>query len=91
MNGPEVFSLILSNFIENLSLDGVTMIEENLILDMELPCEDPSMRLKHTAKMVTNAILKNGEQGMNLTFGVASWRCLRHLTVVTAAFVSSLG
>jgi hypothetical protein len=91
VNGQEVFALILSSFIEDISVFGVAISEPNLVSDTESSAEEPSVSLKHTAKMVTDAILKFGEQGMNLAFGVASWRCLRHLTVVTSAFVTSLG
>lgn len=91
VNGQIVFALILSNFIENISVFGVTITEHHLIPDIALASTDEqSIRLKQSAKMVTDAILTNGEQGMTLTFGVASWRCLRHLTVITSAFVTGL-
>ncbi len=91
VNGQIVFALILSNFIDNISLFGVTVTEHYLISDIaSASMDEQSIRLKQSAKMVTDAILTSGEQGMTLAFGVASWRCLRHLTIVTSAFVTSL-
>jgi hypothetical protein len=91
VNGQIVFAMILSSFIENISLFGVTVTEHHLISDIvSASMDEQSVILKQSAKMVTDAILTNGEQGMTLSFGVASWRCLRHLTVVTSAFITSL-
>lgn len=91
MNGQEVFSLILSRFFANLSKFGVVPIDQSLSVPDESGSDGPSFRLKRSARLVTDAILSNGAQGMAMPAAVGCWRCLRHLTAVTVAVVSRLG
>ena len=89
MNGQEVFCLILSNLVANLSEMGVVSIQGSQIDDTHL--EEQSVHLKRSANMVTAGIATNGAQGMNLPAAVSSWRCLRYITAVTVAMVTKLG
>ena len=95
MNGSEVFAFILSYLFANLfkygvtSLDGKQRPKNMTVADSE--DESRHYILKHSAKMVTDAILSNGTRGMNLSAAVICWRTLKYLVVSTTAFFTSLG
>eukprot|EP00980_Cylindrotheca_fusiformis_P005609 scaffold1184_cov132-Cylindrotheca_fusiformis.AAC.30 len=91
LNGQEVFSLILSRYFANLFKFGVVHIDQSSVAPEEPGYGEPSFRLKRSARLVTDAILSNGAQGMAMPAAVGYWRCLRHLTAVTVAVVSRLG
>jgi hypothetical protein len=90
LNGPEVFSLILSRLLSNLTEYGVVPLE-GLAPKAQGGAEEPSELLKRSARLVTDAILSNGTEGLNMPGAVARWRCLRHLTAVTVAVVTKCG
>ena len=77
MNGSEVFAFILSYLFANLfkygvtSLDGKQRPKNMTVADSE--DESRHYILKHSAKMVTDAILSNGTRGMNLSAAVICW------------------
>ena len=47
--------------------------------------EQDSLLLKQSAKLVTDAILSNGTEGLDMTATVRSWRSLGHLAEVVVA------
>ena len=94
VNGSEVFALILSHIFANLFENGVTSLDQKQRpkkMDTEEGEGAPSVVLKYTAKIVTDAILSNGARGMNLSAAATCWRFLKYLVVSTTAFVTSLG
>ncbi|MGK3743079.1 MAG: hypothetical protein ACI90V_009935, partial [Bacillariaceae sp.] len=94
VNGSEVFALILSHLFANLFQNGVTSLDQRQRpkkMDIEEGEGGPSVLLKYTAKIVTDAILSNGARGMNLSAATICWRFLKYLVVSTTAFVTSLG
>lgn len=90
VNGPEVYALILSHVIANISQFGVAQIDVGPNPKMHEGVEEPKFELKVHAKMVTDAILSNGVRGMKLSTAMACWKFLKYLTVATTAFVTSL-
>jgi hypothetical protein len=91
LNGHEVFCLILSRFLANLSEYGVIPIDESVTSQPKDKVEEPSVLLKRSARLVTDAILSNGTEGLNMPAAVACWRSLRHLTAITVAIVTKSG
>ena len=88
VNGPEVFALILSHIIANLSQSGIVSLDLPPTTTKE-GVGEPNRLLKYHAKMVTDAILSNGSRGMKLSMAVACWKFLKYLMVLTTAFVTS--
>jgi len=88
VNGPEVFALILSHLIANLSRFGVVSFDQQQ--KNEADVEEPRTLLKRNAKMVTDAILSSDARGMKLSTAIVSWRFLKYLAMSTTAFISSL-
>lgn len=86
--------MILSHIFANLFENGVTSLDQkqrSKKMDTEEGEGEPSVLLKYTAKIVTDAILSNGARGMNLSAAATCWRFLKYLVVSTTAFVTSLG
>jgi hypothetical protein len=90
LNGNETFILILSRLLSNLSTYGAIPIGEPSVLPSTGESE-PSDLLKRSARLVTEAILSNGTDGLNMATAVGCWRCLRHLTALAVAVVTKSG
>lgn len=91
LNGNETFTLILSRLLSNLSTFGAIPIGEFSALPSAGESEGPSDLLKRSARLVTEAILSNGTDGLNMAAAVGCWRCLRHLTALAVAVVTKSG
>jgi hypothetical protein len=91
VNGQEVVSLIMSRLFANLATLGVVSINQSLSAQVKSDADEPSFLLKRSARLVTDAILSNGTQGMNMPAAVGYWRSLRHLTATTVAVATILG
>ena len=91
LNGPQVFSLLLSRLISNLSDYGVVPLDGDFVTPLNADDGTPSMHLKRSATLVTNAILSNGAEGLDMPSAISRWRCLRHLSAVTVAIVAKSG
>jgi hypothetical protein len=85
LNGQDVFCLILSRLVSNLCESG-TILEKGG--DGGAEDSDP---LKKSARLVTDAILSSGTEGLDMNSAVRCWRCLRHLTAVTVSVVTKSG
>lgn len=90
LNGQEVVSLILSSLLANLAKYGVVSIDQSSH-QVKPTTDEPSFLLKRSSGIVTDAILSNGTQGMNMAAAVGYWRSLRHLTATTVAISTRLG
>lgn len=85
LNGQDVFSLLLSRLISNLC-------EYGTILDRGGENKnDNEALLKKSARLVTDAILSSGTEGLDMNSAVRCWRSLRHLTAVTVSIVTRSG
>lgn len=83
VNGQEVLILILCHLLADLNKFGT--------IDAPIaPATDVSGE-RNRLKMVTSAIMSNTKEGFDTTSAVKQWRCLRHLTAVTAAVVTKSG
>ena len=92
VNGSEVFALILSHLFANLSQYGVASFDQKALSKYrDADVSEPNILLKLTAKMVTDAILSNGVEGMNLPVAVVYWKFVKYLAVSTTAFVATFG
>ena len=93
LNGQEVFCLILSRLLVNLSELGVIPVDEAGLSSHfdDADVEEISPLLKRSAKLVTQAIISNGVAGLNMPAAVGCWRCLRHLTAVAVAMITKCG
>jgi hypothetical protein len=91
LNGQEVFTIILSRLFADLSKKGVVSLDESLNALADSQADEPTFLLKRSAALVTDAILSNGTDGMNMPKAVGCWRGLRHLTAITVAAVTQLG
>ena len=82
VNGPEAFSLVLSQLLYNLSLFGIALGSHQDKRDSnELSRREP---IKETAQKITNEILSSGAPS-----AVASWKVLRYLTTAVVAFAAT--
>ena len=88
LNGAEVFGLILSRVLANLAEYGVIPVDGYSSPSTQPEMGGPNSHLKRSARLVTNAILSNGADGLDMPGAVSRWRCLRHLTAVTVAVVT---
>jgi hypothetical protein len=84
---------VLSRFCAEI-FDHGTILEIGSISaedwkDVDL--EKDSLPLKQSSKLVTNAILSQGDGGLDMPTAVRSWRYLRHLTEVIVATVVKSG
>eukprot|EP00536_Pseudo-nitzschia_multiseries_P005145 jgi/Psemu1/11845/gm1.11845_g len=87
VNGPEVFALIVSHLLENLSQLGVVPFDQQPRTNVNDTTSDqcPNL-LKSNAKIVTDAILS----GTKLSTAIVSWRFLKYLAMSTTAFIHCL-
>ena len=89
-NGSEVFSILLSHLLADLIEKGtVASIETTYTYAESINVRNRA--LKQSARLVTQAILSNGSEGLDMASAVRQWRCLRHLTAVAVAVVSANG
>ena len=85
LNGQEVFLLILSRLILNLAERGTILMKTGTAVG-----EDEDL-LKKSARLVTDAILSSGTEGLDMKSAVRCWRSLRHLSAVTVSIVTKSG
>ena len=83
--------MVLSSLLSNLSNLGVISIDQSLRTKFESEGDEATFLLKRSAAAVTDAILSNGTQGINMPAAVAYWRSWRHLTAITVAIATKLG
>jgi hypothetical protein len=91
LNGQQVFVLIMTKLLANLSTFGVLPLERITSGAVPSKTEETSILLKKSAKLVTDTILFNATKGMNMPAAVDCWRCLRHLSAIAVAMISRLG
>jgi hypothetical protein len=93
VNGQVVLLLILSALCADLFDHGTLLEVGSLTAEdwKDIDLEQDSLLLKQSAKLVTDAILSNGTEGLDMTAAVRSWRSLRHLAEVVVALVSKSG
>lgn len=89
-NGSEVFSIILSHLFADLIEKGTVAHVEDTYDESE-SVNVRNRALKQSARLVTQSILSNGTEGLDMASAVRQWRCLRHLTAVGVAVVTSNG
>lgn len=80
VNGHETFLVLLSHVL-------VELVEHGTIEKAEIDSEP----LKNSAMIVTKAIVSNGSNGLSMASAVKQWRCLRHLSAVTVAVITTSG
>jgi hypothetical protein len=89
VNGPEVFGIVLSHLYADLIEKGTVSSVESTYQK-----ESPNIKnraLKQSARLVTQAILTNGQGGLNMASAVRQWRSLRHLVSLAVAVVTEFG
>ena len=93
VNGQAVFLLVVSRLCADLFENGTLLEVESISAEdwKDVDLEKDSLPLKQSARKVTDAILSNGTQGLDMTVAVRSWRSLRHLTEITVALCSKNG
>ncbi|CAB9514210.1 Lipopolysaccharide-responsive and beige-like anchor protein [Seminavis robusta] len=84
LNGHDVFCLILSRLVADLGARG-TILQKGRALTGE---ED---LLKRSARLVTDAILSSGTEGLDMKSAVRCWRSLRHLAAITVSVITKSG
>lgn len=85
LNGQDVFFLILSRLISNLGDRGTIHLKTGT------PTGEEEDLLKKSARLVTDAILSSGTEGLDMKSAVRCWRSLRHLSAVTVSIVTKSG
>ena len=92
-NGQVVLLLVLSVLCADLFDHGTLLEVGSLTAEdwKDVDLEQDSLLLKQSAKLVTDAILSNGTEGLDMAAAVKSWRSLRHLAEVVVAVVSKSG
>eukprot|EP00978_Attheya_sp_CCMP212_P002152 scaffold4441_cov48-Attheya_sp.AAC.2 len=90
-NGDEVFSVVLSHLLAELLENGTVMNVEELIKSSAGGVSERNRSLKQSARLVTTSIQSNGSDGMDMASAVRHWRCLRHITAVSVAVITSSG
>ena len=90
-NGSEVFSILLSHLFADLIENGTIANVESTFTKNDTNPIVKNRALKQSAKLVTQAIISNGSSGLDMSSAVRQWRCLRHLTALTAAVVTDSG
>jgi hypothetical protein len=86
LNGQEVFFLIISRLISNLGDRGTIVIKKGTVVT-----GDEEDLLKTSARLVTDAILSSGTEGLHMKSAVRCWRSLRHLSAVAVSIVTKCG
>ncbi len=89
VNGHEIFGITLSHLLNDLTESGT--VENANSIKINDTASERSRALKQSALVVTNAILSNGTNEMDLSTAVKHWRCLRHLASITVAFITASG
>jgi hypothetical protein len=88
INGHEVLTLILSHLLAVLNTFGTS---DTPVTPTTEHSGERSRLLIQSARMVTNVIMSNGNDGFDTTTAIKQWRCLRHLTAVVAEVVTKSG
>jgi hypothetical protein len=78
---------LLADLIEKGTIASV----ERTYTNAEASNAGRNRALKQSARLVTQSILSNGVDGIDLTSAVKQWRCLRYLTALTVAVVTESG
>lgn len=91
VNGPEIFSILLSHLLADLIEKGTVTSVERTYNSNDTSSAGRNRALKQSARLVTQSILSNGIDGVDLTSAVRQWRCLRYLTALTVAVVTESG
>ena len=93
VNGQVVLLLVLSALSADLFDHGTLLEVGSLTAEdwKDIDLEQDSLLLKQSAKLVTDAILSNGTEGLDMAAAVRSWRSLRHLAEVVVAVVTMSG
>jgi hypothetical protein len=90
-NGSEIFSILLSHLLADLIEKGTIASVERTYSNADASNASRNRALKQSARLVTQSILSNGVDGIDLTSAVKQWRCLRYLTALTVAVVTGSG
>lgn len=93
VNGHHVLLLIFGSLCNDIFENG-TLLEVGTMSAQdwrEVNLEHDSLLLKQSARLITDSILSNGTQGLDLATAVRSWRSLRHLTEVVVGIVTRDG
>lgn len=85
LNGQDVFFLIISRLTSNLGERGT------IVLKTGTPAAEDEDLLKKSARLVTDAILSSGTEGLDMKSAVRCWRSLRHLSAVVVSIVTKSG
>uniref|UniRef100_A0A7S4NG05 BEACH domain-containing protein n=1 Tax=Odontella aurita TaxID=265563 RepID=A0A7S4NG05_9STRA len=91
VNGHEVFSVLLSHLLAELTENGTVADIEALAPTGSGQPIERNRALKQSARIVTRSILSDGAEGMDMASAVKQWRCLRHLCAITVAVVTTSG
>jgi hypothetical protein len=89
VNGNEVFAVLLNYVLADLLEHGA--------LDIDPPILATGVGsitispLKHGARLVTDALLSNGTDALDMQSALLHWRSLRHLTAIAVAIVTRSG
>lgn len=86
LNGQDVLFLILSRVVANLGTFGTIQLTNKNAIDSQTG--DP---LKRSARLVTDAILSSGTQGLEMKAAAKCWRSLRHLSAIIVSIVTKNG
>lgn len=89
--GSEIFSILLSHLLADLIEKGTIASVERTYSKADASNAGRNRALKQSARLVTQSILSNGVDGIDLTLAVKQWRCLRYLTALTVAVVTESG
>ena len=84
LNGQDVFCMVLSRLVANLTDRGT-------ILFKGLGSGKDEEQLKRSARLVTDAILSSGTEGLDMASAARCWRSLRFLAAVTVSMVTRSG
>lgn len=91
VNGHDVLLLVLSSFCCNIAEEG-TLLEVGALSAQDWKDVDlETILLKQSAKLVTDAIISNGTQGLEMATAVRSWRGIRHLFEVIVSVAGKCG
>ena len=89
-NGSEIFTILLSHLFADLIEKGTFSSEEMTFNNSESSI-GRNRALKQSARLVTQSILSNGAEGIDMPSAVKQWRCLRYLTAFTVAVITECG
>ena len=86
-NGHEVVCLIMNHLLSNLIEYGTI----EAIFVVATSSQDRNRLLKESARIVTNAILASGSNGVDAASAVRQWQSLRYLAAISSAIVTASG